>query len=176
VSKRAVFLDRDGVINHTVFKHGGDRAPYELRDLRLIAGVEEAVRRLRESGYLIVIVTNQPDHKRGWVTRAQIDAVNAEIERILRPDGLEVCFHDAADGCACRKPRPGMLLSAAERLCIDLASSWMIGDRRTDIEAGLRAGCGGTILISQVPDSSGQGATHQAPDLWHAVDWLLRRA
>lgn len=144
--KKAVFLDRDGVLNETIFRMGKPRAPYELHEFKLCDGVPEGIELLRMNGFFLVVVTNQPDVARGWVSREAVDAVNTKLRELIPVDDVLACFHTEKDQCDCRKPRPGMLLKAAEKYQIDLAKSWMIGDRFSDVEAGVMAGCK-TILI-----------------------------
>jgi D-glycero-D-manno-heptose 1,7-bisphosphate phosphatase len=145
---KAVFLDRDGVLNRTLFWREKWRAPRELAELEILPGVEQAVKDLRAGGYLLVGVTNQPDVARGWQTRDRVDAINDAIRIQLGLDELNACFHTELEGCRCRKPEPGMLLEAAARLGIDLARSYIVGDRLTDVEAGYRAGCPGILVAS----------------------------
>jgi transaldolase len=125
---RAVFLDRDGVLNDAVVRDGLPYAPASLEELRIPPAVPELVARLRAAGFLAIGVTNQPDVARGRQTREMVDA-------------LLVCYHDDADGCRCRKPQPGLLEAAAARFGIDLSDSIMVGDRWRDVEAGRRANC-----------------------------------
>ncbi len=143
-----VFLDRDGVLNRTLYWRDKWRAPLELEQLELLPGVEEAVRSLRQAGYLLIGVTNQPDVARGWQTRDKVDAINAQLRKTLELDDLLSCFHTESDDCACRKPAHGMLLEAANRWPIDFTRSYIVGDRLTDIEAGRRAGCPGILVDS----------------------------
>ena len=152
---RAVFLDRDGVINAALYDplEGKLDTPYRLEDFRLLPGVGQAVRAINEMGFLAVVVSNQPGVAKGKCGYAFLEKVNAELTaRLARQrahlDAIYYCFHhpDAVDeilriDCDCRKPKPGLLLRAARELHIDLASSFMVGDSLTDIEAGLAAGC-----------------------------------
>ena len=138
---KAVFLDRDGVINQTVFRRGAQRAPQDLSEWAWMEGVHDTLRGLSARGYLLFVCTNQPDVVRGWQTREQVDVFHALIERELPVSRIYACFHDNAAACECRKPRPGMLLQASREFGVDLASSWMIGDRASDVEAGRAAGC-----------------------------------
>jgi D-glycero-D-manno-heptose 1,7-bisphosphate phosphatase len=146
VVRRAVFLDRDGVISANVERDGRPVAPTRLADFRILPGVEEATRRLKELGFVLVVVTNQPDIAAGRNTMAILDAMHEELRRRLPVDEIKVCVHVDTDRCNCRKPKPGMLLEAAREQDIDLTRSIMIGDRWRDIEAGHAAGCS-TILI-----------------------------
>ena len=162
---KAVFIDRDGVVNKTYFRDGKSRAPSSLAEFEFLPGVSEAILNLRNAGYLLVIVTNQPDVARGLQTRDIVETMNAFVVQQLNVHDLKVCYHDDPDACLCRKPQPGMLLEAAQAWSIDLTRSFMVGDRFTDIEAGKAAGCT-TILIG-----AGEGEKRLNPD--HAVESLL---
>jgi D-glycero-D-manno-heptose 1,7-bisphosphate phosphatase len=139
--RSAVFLDRDGVINRAFTRGGIPYPPASLEDLELLPDVGEALRKLKTHGYRLVVVTNQPDVARGTSSRELVEAIHARLKLELGLDAIMSCFHDDADGCDCRKPRPGLLLRAALELGIDLDSSFMVGDRWRDVEAGRRAGC-----------------------------------
>jgi D-glycero-D-manno-heptose 1,7-bisphosphate phosphatase len=139
--KRAVFLDRDGVINGALVRDGKPYPPDSLDELEILPGVAEALERLRAAGFLNVVVTNQPDVATGKQQREVVEAMHAFLSSKLALDAVKVCYHIDADNCACRKPRPGMLLEAAGELGIDLAASFMVGDRWRDVAAGQAAGC-----------------------------------
>ncbi len=140
-ARKAVFLDRDGVINQTVFRRGAPRAPQDLSEWVYLDGVQETLGALAARGYLLLVCTNQPDVARGWQTREQVDAFHQMIERELPISRVYACFHDGDDACECRKPKPGLLLQGAADFGIDLARSFMIGDRGSDVAAGRAAGC-----------------------------------
>jgi D-glycero-D-manno-heptose 1,7-bisphosphate phosphatase len=146
--KPAVFLDRDGVLVRSPVIDGKAYAVRCLADFRLLPGTVGAVGRLREAGYKIVVVTNQPDIGNGLVDPATVEAMHQRLQRKIAPDAIEVCPHRQADACSCRKPKPGMILAAAQRLGIDLSRSIMVGDRWSDIVAGRSAGCY-TILVDR---------------------------
>jgi D-glycero-D-manno-heptose 1,7-bisphosphate phosphatase len=139
-ARRAVLLDRDGVINRADVLAGKPLAPATLGDLSVLPGVPESLIRLRQAGYLTLVVTNQPDVGKGTVRRDVVEAMHAKLARELALDGIYVCYHVAEDRCSCRKPEPGMLLAAAGDWKVDLASSWMVGDRWRDVGAGRAAG------------------------------------
>jgi D-glycero-D-manno-heptose 1,7-bisphosphate phosphatase len=159
-----VFLDRDGVINHTVFRRGSRRAPQNLGEWVWVEGVHETLLALRARGYELFVCTNQPDVSRGWQTRDQVEAFHELIERELPITRIFACFHDDAAGCDCRKPKPGMLLRAGAEFGIDLALSFMVGDRASDIEAGREAGCA-TIHLRHPHDTAETGADHEIRSL-----------
>lgn len=138
---RAVFLDRDGVLNANIDRGGKPVAPTTLEDFKILPGVPDATRRLKAAGFLLVVVTNQPDLATGKNTPAVIEAMHNRLRRELLLDDIRICPHVDADGCDCRKPKPGLLLEAAKLHGIDLNSSFIVGDRWRDVEAGRKAGC-----------------------------------
>ena len=139
--RAAAFLDRDGVLNEAPLRDGMPTSPASLAELRVLAGVAEACSRLKQAGFLLVMVTNQPDIARGKTTAAIVEEINRALQHQLELDHVYVCPHDDADQCDCRKPKPGLLLEAARRWDIDLSASVMVGDRVRDIDAGRAAGC-----------------------------------
>lgn len=143
---KAVFIDRDGVINELINRDGGKYSPRLVKDFHIFPFVPGAMKQIRDAGYLVVVVTNQPDISRGFLKQEVLDEMHQILRTLCQVDAIYVCPHDNSDACLCRKPLPGMLLEAASDLSIDLNSSWMIGDRDSDIQAGQRAGCR-TIMI-----------------------------
>ncbi len=139
--RQAVFLDRDGVINRAVVRDGKPYPPATLDDFLLLPGVEQAIQALREAGFLIIVVTNQPDVTTGLQRREVVESMHARLRDAGLCDDIKVCYHTESDGCECRKPKPGMLLDAASEWNIDLARSFMVGDRWRDVGAGKAAGC-----------------------------------
>jgi D-glycero-D-manno-heptose 1,7-bisphosphate phosphatase len=140
VIMRAVFLDRDGVINRATVRDGKPYPPGTLDELEVLDGVPDALSKLREAGFRLIVVTNQPDVARGTQTRETVEAMHARLRGMLPLDDVIACYHDG-DSCHCRKPKPGALLDAARRHGIELGTSYMVGDRWRDVEAGQRAGC-----------------------------------
>ncbi len=164
--KKAIFLDRDGVLNKLIIRDGKAQAPYTLEEFDLYPGVKEALKFIKDAGYLAIVVTNQPDVARGWVKKESVELVNNKIKELLPVDDIKICFHTNSDNCQCRKPLPGMLTEAAMEWEIDLTESFMIGDRYGDISAGSSAGCK-TILIGN-GDLQGD---HPNPDF--KADFLI---
>lgn len=148
MKQRAVFFDRDGVLNRAVVRDGKPYPPAGADAVEIEAGAVDAVQRLKDAGFVLIVVTNQPDVARGAATTAGVEEINARLAQYMPIDRFIMCYHDNADGCACRKPAPGMLLAGAREFGVDLAASYMIGDRWRDIEAGRRAGCR-TIFIDR---------------------------
>jgi D-glycero-D-manno-heptose 1,7-bisphosphate phosphatase len=170
---RAVFLDRDGVINRAVVRDGKPHPPASVAELDILPGVPDALARLRDAGYHLAVVTNQPDIARGVTTTAVVEAIHEHLRTVLGLDDIRVCPHDDADQCDCRKPKPGLLLRPPS---FDMAASVMIGDRWRDIEAGLTAGCGVTILVEGHYDEPVlHEPTIRLGSLADATDWLLAR-
>ena len=137
----AVFLDRDGVIVVPEFRDRRSFAPRRLEDFRLYPEAEASLRKLKQAGFLLAVVTNQPDVGNGLIPRSEIEAMHEIMTRELPLDSVKVCFHGQAENCDCRKPKPGMILEAARELGVNLKKSFMVGDRSSDIEAGRAAGC-----------------------------------
>lgn len=173
---RAVFLDRDGVVNRAILREGKPYPPATLSDLRLLPGVREACRKLREAGFALILITNQPDISRGAVSAAQVDEINGKLRRFLQLDDVRVCPHDDKDRCACRKPRPGLLLEAARRWNIDLANSFVVGDRWRDVEAGQRAGCQSVFVDYGYRERRPDAPYVQVHSLREAANWIMRAA
>ena len=146
---RAVFLDRDGVINRPVIRDGKPYTATSVDEFEILPGVSEACQVLKRLGFLLVVATNQPDVGRGTLARDGVETIHGWLLRQLPIDRIMTCFHGGSaygDPCDCRKPRPGMLFQAAEALKINLAKSFMIGDRWRDVDCGFNAGCQ-TIFI-----------------------------
>jgi D-glycero-D-manno-heptose 1,7-bisphosphate phosphatase len=137
---RAVFLDRDGVINRSVVRDGKPYPPACAADVELLPGVEDAFAQLADHGYILIGITNQPDVARGSQSKEEVEKINALIISKLPLAEILVCYHDDKDNCDCRKPKPGLIFRAAEQYQVDLSRSWMVGDRWKDIAAGVAAG------------------------------------
>ena len=172
--KRAIFVDRDGILNAAVVRNGLPHPPASLTELRFLPGVRERLKELKELDMVVVCVTNQPDVARRTVSRAAVDEINERVCTEMPLDDLLVCFHDDVDNCACRKPRAGLLLRAASQFGIDLGSSYMIGDRWKDIACGAVAGCT-TVFVDY-----GYSETYKGPEPTHttncaagALDYVL---
>ena len=143
---RAVFLDRDGVINRAFIRGGRPYSPESLGEFELLPGVVKAIAALKNAGFRVIVVTNQPDVGAGKIAREVVEAMNERVRRECQVDDVRVCYHTDADGCACRKPKPGLLLDAARDWAVDLGRSWMVGDRWRDIGAGHAAGCRAVLI------------------------------
>lgn len=175
--QRAVFLDRDGVINQAIVKEGKPYPPASLAELQIVPEAPEALARLKAAGFLLVGVTNQPDVARGTQQREVVEAMNARLTATLPLEAILVCYHDDSDDCSCRKPQPGLILQATEAYGIELSKSFLIGDRWRDIEAGQRAGCA-TVLLDYGYNEckSKRPADCIVSTLTEAATWIVQQA
>lgn len=139
MGRSAVFLDRDGVINRAIVRNGKPFAPVNFSEVELIEGVGPGLARLRNMGFLNVVVTNQPDLSTGKQTSTTLGAIHDWMMNTLDLDAIFVCPHLSSHHCECRKPKPGLLDQAREQLGIDYRKSFLVGDRWSDVEAGQRA-------------------------------------
>ena len=177
VRRRGVFLDRDGVLNEVSLRDGRPHPPGSLAELRLISGVAECLADLKRHGFLLIVVTNQPDVARGTQTAAAVEEMHGFLTSRLPLDHVSTCYHDDASRCDCRKPKPGLVLQAAAEHGIDVKESYLIGDRWRDIEAGHRARCK-TVFIDYgyAEKRPAAPATFETTSLRGAVDWILASA
>jgi|TARA_B100000959_G_scaffold140580_1_gene147669 D-glycero-D-manno-heptose 1,7-bisphosphate phosphatase len=143
---KAVFLDRDGVINKAFVKNGLPFSPPSFSELKILPGVKESVKLLSKMNFVSLIVTNQPDVSRGKIEKNTVIKMNDYLKDEIKLDDIFVCYHDDHDHCKCRKPKPGLLFDASKKWSIDFKNSYLVGDRWRDIEAGNSAGCK-TIFI-----------------------------
>jgi D-glycero-D-manno-heptose 1,7-bisphosphate phosphatase len=171
---RAVFLDRDGVLNRVVPRDGRPGSPRSLDELALEPAAARAAAALREGGFLVFVVTNQPDLARGLLDPAVHDAIMARVREAIEPHELVACPHDDGADCECRKPRPGMLRELAARWRVDLASSYMVGDSWKDVEAGRAAGC--RAILIRTDYNQDVDADHVVSSLAEATDVMLNGA
>ena len=169
--RAAVFLDRDGVINKVVIRDGKPMTLGRPEDLEFLPGVQDALGRLRKAELALFVVTNQPDVARGLLDVERVNEIHRKMNLSFPFDGIYTCTHDDKDRCDCRKPKPGLILKAAREHGIALASSFMVGDRARDIDAGRAAGC--TTFLVQKPYSGTAQADHAVRDLPEAARIIL---
>ena len=172
---RAVFLDRDGVLNRAIVRDGKPYPPASVAELEIAEDAAGSLARLKELGFLLLVVTNQPDVARGTQTLSAIQAMHDVMRQTLPLDDFLICPHDDRDGCQCRKPAPGLVIEAQQRYGIDLARSFLVGDRWRDIDAGRAAGCR-TVFLDRHYRERGPSLPPDATvgSLADAVDWILR--
>lgn len=164
--RKAVFIDRDGTINELVYnaEHGIVDSPHRVQDVRLIEGAAQFIRGVKDLGYLVIVVTNQPGVAKGSLTLEELESIHERLKALLGEQGAQwddllYCPHhprkyarsrtEYVMECDCRKPAPGLLLAGARKHNIDLGASWMVGDGLSDVQAGRRAGCH-TILVTRL--------------------------
>ncbi|MEP6537057.1 MAG: HAD-IIIA family hydrolase [Bryobacteraceae bacterium] len=174
--QRAVFLDRDGVVNSAIVRGGKPFPPANVSELVINPDAVAGLPLLKRMGFLLIVVTNQPDVGRGTTSMDDVQAIHAALRAALPIDDFLVCCHDDRDQCLCRKPLPGLLLQAAEQYRIDLKDSFLIGDRWRDVEAGYRAGVRTALIDYSYQE---RGPDHE-PDirvksLMEAVQWILSK-
>lgn len=176
-TNRAVFLDRDGVIVVPEFRDGRSFAPRRLEDFRFYPEAGESLRRLKDAGYLLVVVSNQPDVGAGLVSPDVLAEMNRVLLERFPIDAIKVCTHTRADNCTCRKPRADLLLEAARELAIDCAESFMVGDRASDIAAGEAAACRTVFIdLGYSAEPKPSHADHVVNSLADAADIILGAA
>lgn len=173
--RRAVFLDRDGVLNRAIVVQGTPHPPANLAEFEVLPGVVQACTELREAGFLLIVVTNQPDVARGTQQREIVEAINRALFSAVPIDDIRVCYHDDQDQCSCRKPLPGLLIEAAKEWQIDLSASFMVGDRWKDIETGREAGCKTILIDCDYREALLSAPDHRVRSLAEAPDWILRQ-
>ncbi|MBM3756224.1 MAG: HAD family hydrolase [Acidobacteria bacterium] len=171
---RAVFLDRDGVLNRAVVRDGKPYPPASAASVELVDGAVACMARLKAAGFLLLVVTNQPDVARGTQSAAELNAINDVLRAALPLDAFFICPHDSGDACDCRKPKPGLILQGAAAYGVDLAASFVIGDRWRDMDAARAAGVRGVWIdygYSERGPSEPPAATVKS--LREAVDWIM---
>ncbi len=173
--RAAVFLDRDGVLVETTVRDGIPRPPSDVRELEILPGVRRACERLRAAGFVLIVVTNQPDVARGTSTAEGVEEIHRALRESVPLDDVVVCLHDDADACDCRKPQPGMLLAAAMRWDVDLGASFLVGDRWRDVEAARRAGCRALFVDRGYAESIASEPDATVRNLEEAAEWILRQ-
>jgi D-glycero-D-manno-heptose 1,7-bisphosphate phosphatase len=173
---KAVFLDRDGVINRPVIVEGKPYPPRAVAEFEILPGVNQACADLKKAGFLLVVVTNQPDIGRGILKKDVVEAIHETMMQRLPIDRVEVCYHaggEFGEACECRKPKPGMLINAAAALDIDLVRSFMVGDRWRDVDCGKRAGCKTVFIDWGYNEQLREQPDWTATNLTEAVRWIL---
>lgn len=175
VERRAIFLDRDGTLNQAVVQNGKAYPPASVDDFELLPEVAQAIAALKAEGFLLIVVTNQPDVGAGRQTLEIVEAMHVKLRSLLAIDDIRVCYHTEEDRCGCRKPAPGMIHDAAATWHIDLAASYMIGDRWRDVEAGRAAGCRTVFIRNDYHERQPAVSDATVNSLSEAADLILSR-
>ncbi len=173
---KAVFLDRDGVLNESILRDGKPHAPRTLEEFKLLPGVEEAVKNLQAAGFLLVVVTNQPDIGNGLVSADVVEQIHRGLQQLLPIRKIYMCPHKQTAGCECRKPKPGMLLAAAQEFDIEMEKSYMVGDRYGDVCAALAAGCTPVFIDYEYVETPDFDVKLRAHSLLEASQLILKES
>jgi D-glycero-D-manno-heptose 1,7-bisphosphate phosphatase len=173
IKNKAIFLDRDGVLNKAIIKNRKPYPPSNIEELEILPGVLEGIELLKHSGFKLIVITNQPDVARGVLKKETVDKINDTILELLKVDEIICCFHDDNDNCDCRKPKPGMILRAVKKWNIDLSLSYLIGDRWRDIQTAKNIGLN-SILIKYNYDEKKINADFECNNLEEAANFILR--
>jgi D-glycero-D-manno-heptose 1,7-bisphosphate phosphatase len=171
--RRAIFFDRDGVLNKAIVRNDKPYPPQSVDELVIVEGAFAALSALKSEGFLLIGVTNQPDVARGTTTLVAVSAINTTLLKELPLEEMYVCYHDDKHNCECRKPRPGLLFEAAKKHGINLAESIMIGDRWRDIDAGRQAGCKTVWINCHYNEPTPSNADFVTTTLTDAVNWII---
>lgn len=171
--KRAVFLDRDGVLNDAIVKDGKPHPPDSIEQFKISEGAKEACLLLRDAGFELVVVTNQPDVSRGKTTIEQVNEFHDHLRDHIGITHFYSCFHDDQDACFCRKPAPGLILNSAQELDIYIQKSFLVGDRWRDIEAGNKAGCRSIFIDHSFAEKQPKDYFSKVSSLFDAVPIIL---
>ncbi len=166
---KAVFLDRDGTLNRAILRGGLPFSAKNVDEVELLPGVTTAVDMFKEMNYMPIIITNQPDVARGFITQRASEEINYLIQEKLKINHSYICFHDDSDNCICRKPKAGLIIQASKELNIDLSRSIMVGDRWKDIMAGQAAGCTSYYIDKEYKEQKPQQPFTVVESLLHAA-------
>lgn len=169
---RAVFLDRDGVLNRAFVREGKSYPPQSIAEFSLLPGVIDATHLLKECGFKLIVVTNQPDVGRRQQSQKIVEEMHAKLFKELPLDDIEVCYNEYS---ASYKPLPGMLLNAAEKHRLELDESYMIGDRWRDIDAGKAAGCYTILINNNYAESLREQPHYECDSLLESARFIMER-
>jgi len=170
---KAVFFDRDGVLNKALIRNGQPHSPEHLEEFEFSCGAAEALCSLKRAGFLLIVATNQPNVARRLQQQSDVEIIHEKLKSSLPLDDVRICYHDDYHHCSCRKPEPGLLLSAARDWEVRLSDSYMIGDRWKDMEAGRRAGCKTIFLEHSYNGNEPRIADYYANSILEAAKWIL---
>lgn len=173
---RAVFLDRDGVLSRSWIRNGKGYAPRTLADFEIYPEAPEAVKMLKDAGFYVVVVTNQPDIGNGLTSADEVALMHHQLQAAMPVDQILTCPHKQGDGCLCRKPKPGLLQEAVIQLAIDPTRSYMVGDRSSDMAAGHALGCTTVFIERGYLEPLTEEPHYQTDSVLRAVQWILQHA
>lgn len=170
---KAVFLDRDGVLTRSFVREGKGYAPRTLAEFEILPDAMEACRMIKKAGYLLIVVTNQPDVGRGFIPPEVMEEMHRRLHEVLPLDEILSCTDPSEAPGPRRKPAPGMLIEAAAKWHIDFRSSFLVGDRKSDIEAGEAVGCRGIFIDHHYAEAKPQRPAATCNTLLEAARWIL---
>ena len=170
---KAVFLDRDGVLNRAIVRDGKPYPPSNLSELEILPGTKEALIKLKLERFLLIVVTNQPDVSRGKQKREKVEEMHTFLKRNLPLNDIFVCWHGLDGECECRKPMPGLLFQASKKWQIDLKKSLIIGDRWRDIDSGYAAGCKTIFIDYKYDEELNIQPDYIATSIQDATEWVI---
>ena len=173
IKVKAVFLDRDGVLNKAKIILNKPYPPSKMDEMEISIGVHKGIKLLKKAGFKLIVITNQPDVARGTADIDVINSLNNYILSELEVDEIKCCFHDDSENCNCRKPKPGMILDAVNQWNIDLSTSYLVGDRWRDIETAKNTNLT-TILIDNHYDEKKVKADFECNNFEEAVSFILK--
>jgi len=173
--RKAVFLDRDGVLSKAFIKNGRSFAPKNLKDFKLFSESKKSVKKLQLSGFMVIVVTNQPDVGKKIISKKILKKMHYKLKKVAKVDAIYTCTHSQNMNCNCRKPKPGMILKAAKKYKINLKKSFMIGDRLSDIIAGQKANCRSIFLDKKYFEKSPKSQEATFNNLAQATNYILRQ-
>lgn len=172
IKKKAVFLDRDGVLNEVILREGRPYPPKDLSEFVIRSEALPVLSQLKAEGFFLLVVTNQPDIARGTTNAQEVDLLNQALKQTLPIDDIFVCPHDNDDRCACRKPLPGLLFRGRDLYGIDLSQSFMVGDRWRDVEAGQLAGCKTVWMNFGYQEKQPDTYDYETDSLWGVLNFI----
>ena len=173
--KKAIFLDRDGVLTRSLIRAGKGYAPRNMEEFEILPEASEACDSLKKSGYLLIVVTNQPDVGRGLMSVETMEEMHRRLQERLPLDEILTCTDPSESPGPRRKPAPGMLLEAAAKWNIDFCASFIVGDRKSDIDAAKAVGCQGIFINRNYSEAQPQGHVVTCNDLLEAARWILQK-
>ena len=172
---KAVFLDRDGVLNRVIVRGGKPYPPSHLSEFEILPGTKEALIKLKLERFLLIVVTNQPDVARGKQKREKVEEMHTFLKRNLPLNDIFVCWHGLDSECECRKPLPGLLFQASKKWQIDLKKSLIIGDRWRDIDSGHAAGCKTIFIDYRYNECLNYQPDYTTTSIRDASEWIIRQ-
>ena len=176
IKNKAIFFDRDGVLNAIKRINNKPFPPDNVDELELFPDVRDKLKFLKKLGFYLFLVTNQPDYKRGKQLKKNIVKINSLVKSFYQLDDTFTCWHAYDGQCECRKPKPGMIINASLKYKIYTSKSFMIGDRWKDIEAGNKAGCRSIFLDYNYDEKKPDKYDYSTNSIQDSIDWIIKNS